>query len=46
MISDSSDKSGQRVAHTTLAGTWVIIYASLSAPELLDIAFSLEAVTA
>jgi hypothetical protein len=46
LISDRSDQSGQRVAHTTLDGTWAIIYASVPAPELLDIAFSLEAVTA
>jgi hypothetical protein len=44
LISDRSDQAGQRVAHTTLDGTWAIIYATLPAAELLDIAFSLEAV--
>ena len=43
-ISDRSDQSGERVAHTTRHGTWAIIYASIAAPELLSLAFSLEKV--
>jgi hypothetical protein len=45
LISDRSDQVGERVAHTTLDGTWAIIYATLPAAQLLDIAFSLESVT-
>jgi len=44
LISDVSDRVGERVAQITLDGTWATINASLSAPDLLDIAFSLERV--
>ena len=45
LISDLSDRVGERVAQTTLDGTWVTITATLPASELLDIAFSLERVS-
>ena len=44
LISDLSDRVGERVAQVTLEGTWVNITATVSAPELLDVAFSLERV--
>ena len=44
LITDLGSESGERVAHTTLGGTMAVIYASVPAPELLDIAFSLEIV--
>ena len=44
LISDLSDQVGERVAQVTLDGTWVNILASLPAPDLLDLAFSLERV--
>jgi hypothetical protein len=44
LITDLGDEPGERIAHTTLDGTMVVIYASVSAPELLEIAFSLEVV--
>ena len=44
LISDVSDRVGERVAQVTLEGTWVNITATVSAPELLDVAFSVERV--
>jgi hypothetical protein len=46
MISDGSDQPGQRVAYAVVGGTVAVIYAPLDAVELLDLAFSLEPVTA
>jgi len=43
-ITDVGDESGQRIAHTTLGGTLAVIYASLPASDLLDVAFSLEVI--
>ena len=43
-ITDLGDEPGERIAHTTLGGTMAVIYASVPAPELLEIAFSLEVV--
>jgi hypothetical protein len=45
LISDLSDRVGERVAQSTLDGTWVTITATLPASELLDVAFSLERVS-
>lgn len=44
-ITDVSDAVGTRYATAELAGTRAIIHCSLSANELLDLAFSLEVVT-
>ena len=44
LISDLSDRVGERVAQIALDGTWVTITATLPASELLDLAFSLERV--
>jgi hypothetical protein len=44
LISDLGDRVGERVAQVTLEGTWVNIITSLPAPDLLDLAFSLERV--
>ncbi len=43
-ITDLGDEPGERIAHTALGGTMAVIYASVPAPELLEIAFSLEVV--
>jgi hypothetical protein len=45
-VTDLGDEPGERIAHTTLGGTMAVIYASLPAPELLELAFSLEVVSA
>jgi hypothetical protein len=45
-ITDVSDALGMRWAITELAGTRAVIHCSLPADELLDLAFSLEVVTA
>jgi hypothetical protein len=42
LITDLGDEPGERIAHTTVDGTLVVIYASLPAPDLLELAFSLE----
>ena len=44
LITDLGDEPGERIAHTTLGGTMAVIYASVPAPDLLEIAFSLEVV--
>ena len=44
LITDAGDATGKRIAHTTLAGTRAVVYATLPAAELLDLAFSLEVV--
>lgn len=41
-VTDLGDEPGERIAHTTLGGTMAVIYASLPAPDLLELAFSLE----
>jgi hypothetical protein len=43
-ITDLGDEPGERIAHTTLGGTLAVVYASLSAPDLLELTFSLEAI--
>ena len=44
LTTDAGDATGQRIADTTLAGTRAVVYATLPAAELLDVAFSLEVV--
>ena len=43
-ITDAGDANGQRIAHTTVAGTRAVVYATLPPAELLDLAFNLEVV--
>ena len=43
-ITDLTNAPGERIARTTMSGTVTIIHAELSAPELLEIAFSLQEV--
>jgi hypothetical protein len=45
-ISDRSDAQGQRIAHTTFAGTLAYAHADLSAPDFLELMFSLAVVPA
>jgi hypothetical protein len=44
LMSDQSDRPGKRIARTTLDGTVAFIDADLPAPELLQLAFSLDVV--
>ena len=44
LISDLSDRVGERVVEVTLEGTWVNIITTLPATDLLALAFSLERV--
>jgi hypothetical protein len=46
LITDLGDEPGERIAHTTFGGTMAVIYASLPAPDLLELAFSLEIIHA
>ena len=43
-ITDAGDATGQRIAHTTVAGTRAVVYTTVPPAELLDLAFSLEVV--
>jgi hypothetical protein len=44
-ITDVGDTPGERIAHTTLDGTRIVVVSSVPADQLLDIAFSLAVVT-